>query len=179
MEGTFKNHTNNDMETNLRACVYMTKKPRMSLLVLGILFIVLGVTMILLDVFLSEEKDYFVGILILVLAVLVLVLYFLYPLILKITYKRMAQGKETAIDFTFNDEGYSLEQTGAVASTSAGGWDTFTLCKEYSDMWLLYINKASVFIILKDGMTEGSWEELGRLFQEKLGANYKVCYKKR
>ncbi|MDE7158858.1 MAG: hypothetical protein K2N74_04705 [Clostridiales bacterium] len=44
-------------------------------------------------------------------------------------------------------------------------------------MWLLYLNKATVFGVSKFGMTEGTAEELSEFFVRNVGDRYKVCYK--
>lgn len=176
------NQSRNDLKTNARASAHMSKPMRIVLIVCGAIITAIMVAVLITDIVLQpDDADYVFDAVIAVLGVLFLFMGLFYNKILKFTAKKLMQGKESTVTFTFTDEGYHAETllNDGTSGTTQGSYESFTKCREYADMWLLYLNRASVFIIEKDGMKEGTVEELTSLFQQKFGTTYKRCYRKK
>lgn len=174
------NQSRNDSETNARASVHMTKTLRIDLIVCGAILATVFSTILLVEILLRPEYvNYFYYVLFLVLGVVLLFLGIFFNKFLKATSKRMMRDKESTVTFTFSYEGYRAETlfNDGTTETLQGNYESFTKCREYADMWLLYLNRANVFILEKDGMKEGTAEDLSSLFREKCGLNYKLCYR--
>ena len=178
----FVNETKADLEFSLKVSDNMAGKK--NLVLLGIASLITAIagagTLVLELCFPSEEgSDLFFPILCLVLALFCASLAVFYKPIMKLVLKKLSQGKETTNRFTFNEDGYFVEtvMTDGTTSTAQGSYETFTAAKEYKDMWLLYINKATVFSVAKDSMIEGTAEDLTAFFARTFGSRYKVCYK--
>lgn len=177
------NETKNDLQNNLEATENLAgKQARLLMFVCAAAILCCGVLVLLLDLFLSEEEpDYVFPIVTFVLAALCFVFAIAYRAILRSILKRSMQGKEGVNTYTFTEDGYevsTLLNDGTTGKTQ-GGYGAFTAVKEYRDMWLLSLNKATVFIVAKDGMREGTSEELTALLVNQCQSRYKVCYKNR
>lgn len=177
----FVNQTMNDVETNALAGKHINRRYKIIFgAVISPVFIILGVALLVLDIYLSDEPDYFFPVLLMVMGVLLLVYALCFDIIVLKIGKKLADGKEADVTFTFNDDGYEFVATSDGANSSlTGEYSAFTKCDEYSDMWLLYYNKINMYIMKKDGMREGTAEEFSAFLQEKLGQKYKVKYKNR
>lgn len=178
----FINETKNDLEFSLKVSENMAGKKNVVLL--GIAALVAAIagagTLVLELCFPTEEgADLFFPVLCLVLAALCASFSVFYKTIMKFTLKKLTQGKESTDKYTFNEDGYVVEtvMTDGTTSTAQGSYGSFTQAKEYKDMWLLYINKATVFSVAKEGMVEGTAENLTAFFARTFGNRYKVCYK--
>lgn len=175
----FVNQTRNDLETNALAGKHINRRYKIIFgAVVSPIFIILGVALLVLEIYLSEEPDYFFPVLLMVMGVLLIVYALCFDIIVLKIGKKLADGKEADVTFTFNDEGYEfVAVSDGVNSSLTGEYSAFTKCDEYSDMWLLYYNKINMYIMKKDGMQEGTAEELSAFLQGKLGQKYKVKYK--
>lgn len=177
------NETKNDIQTNLRASEHMAgKKSRILLFVAAAFFLVIGGISLALDLVFPDEEgaDYFYPILCFVLAIFLGAFALSFGAVIKKVVKKTMQGKEALNRYTFTDVGYEIQTTmnDGTTGTTQGGYGGFTAAKEYDDMWLLYVNKATVFSVVKSGVVEGTAEELSELLKQNLGDRYKVCYKK-
>ena len=176
------NETVNDLELNLKVSGHLSKKSRIAIFAAAGIIFVCGIVVLLIEIFLpgSEDPDYFDSVLILVLAAAFFAIGCLMKLIMKLTLKRTMQGKISTNRFTFSDDGYEISTTvnDGTASTANGVYTGFTECREYLDLWILYINRATMFVCLKSGMKEGTAAELTTLLKSKLGSKYKILYKK-
>lgn len=176
-----KNVTKMDLEFNLRVTENMAgKKCRIILLVVAIALMAVGAVLLSLElVFPSEEPDFFFVTLLFLLGIFFLVFALVFkPFMRKILRKNM-QGKESTNEFVFTEGGYEVTTllNDGTRSTASGGYNGFTEAKEYKDMWVLYINKATAFSLGKECMTAGTAEELSALLSRMTGARYKKCYK--
>lgn len=179
------NETKNDVDMNLRAAMHMGGKLRPIFLIVGIFILLCGAVVLTLELLPSEsgeEPDLFNGILCLVLGAVFCFLFFFHKLLIRKILKKNLQGKEWLMRYTFTEEGYSQEallNDGSTNSTTTGSYGALTECKEYVDMWLLYLNKSTVYGVDKSGMKEGTAEELTALLMRQLGVRYKTCYKRK
>ncbi len=178
----FVNETKADLEFSLKVSENMAGKKTRILLGIAVLITALaGVGTLLLEIFFpgDEGADLFFPILCLVLSVFCAATMVFSKGLMNFTLKKMTQGKFATNKFTFNEEGYEVETVMSDGTTSSaqGVYDSFTQAKEYKDMWLLYINKATVFSLSKEGMVEGTAEDLTAFFARTFGSRYKVCYK--
>ena len=176
------NQTKNDLELNALAAKRLSKKARILFSVAALMFLVLGIAVLCVEIFIpAEEPDYFDGIFFTVFGAIFLVFaVFLYPFVLKWACKRAMQGKYSDNRYTFTEEGYEIESKiteGEAASKTAGSYSSLTQVPEYCDLWLIYLNKATMFALRKDGMVEGTAEELTALLRSAVGARYKICFK--
>ena len=177
----FENETKIDLETNMRVSRNVSHKMRITSCILNVCLIILGIVLLLLELYVFKEGDYFLSIFLIAMgAVLLLFMLLLYPFVQKIT-GRALQGKESIMHYVFNEDGYEVvtNMNDGTSSTTSGNYSAFTKCNEYVDMWMMYLNQATVFIVRKDGMKSRTAEELSQFLLSKFGAKYKVCYKKR
>lgn len=180
---TFKNETKIDVEFSLRASGNVLGKRLKALMLIGAVFlIIVGAVWLTLELVLPSqwEPELFPPILFFALGLFVGIFALcLKPLVRYFTLKNLL-GKESINTYTFTEEGYEVltKMSDGTESKATGNYGGFVEIKEYSDMWLLYINKATVFSVAKDGMKEGTAEELTALFARVMGVRYRVCYKK-
>ena len=178
-----KNETKVDVEYNSRVTENMSgKKSKRIIIAASVVLLVCGVIMLLLEYAVpSDEKaDPFYGILFLVLGTIFLVFVLAYRPFMKMILKKTMQGKESTIIYTFAEDGYEVITylNDGTTSTATGSYSGFIEAKEFKDMWLLYINKATIFSVSKSGMTEGTADELSAFLSRVMGARYKMCYKR-
>lgn len=176
------NETKNDVALNVKVAKRMTGKTRYILICGGIFILACGILTLMLDLFAGDGKpDYFLDVAILLLGVFLIGFGCCFGLILKRASVKTMQGKEADLKYVFSEDGYEMTSTlnDGTVSTTQGSYGAFTEGKEYRDVWLLYINKATVFAIDKAGMKEGTVEELSNLLRQKLGDKYKYCYKRK
>jgi len=172
------NQTKMDLETNLKASMQMTKQLKLIVLccfcpacvVLGVLFLVL------------DPSDLLAPIFMFVIAALFVIFYlcFFKPIV-KRTIKKTLEGKEGYNTFIFEDDGFTIQThtNAGMDGTSTGVYSSLSKAEEYGDMWLLYYNRATVFIVMKSGMVQGTAEELAVFLGVKLGERYQNKMKKR
>lgn len=179
------NQTKNDLELNTLASKYISRKARLFVFVISLVFMALGVLSFCLEYFLpsEEEPDYFFGIFLMALGVVFFVYdVFFAPTALKRLNKKYMQGKYSDCRYTFTDEGYTWESIitdGEATSKTQGSYASITQASEYDDLWLIYLNKSTVFALRKSGMIEGTAEELSALLRSRLGSRYKTFCKKK
>lgn len=178
----FINETKIDLEFNAKASKNIAGKGTFILLIVAAVFTaIIGIVNLVTELRSPSEEgtDLYFSIFILVLSFICASFVVFYKPIMKLVLKKMTHGKETTNKYTFNEDGYVVEtvMTDGTTSTAQGGYDGFTQAKEYKDMWLLYINKATVFALSKDGMVEGDAVDLTIFLAKTLGSRYKVCYK--
>lgn len=177
----FVNETKNNVENNVKAGVAMTRKVRILLLVMGLVVTLLGIIMEILYYTVLRGEDDFFGILLIVLGAALLVFYAVFPAVFRKTLVKNMQGKESVVRYTFTDEGYEIfaEDTSASSSVTKGNYSAFTECREEKEFWLLYYNKAAMYILSKYGMKEGTEQEFTEFLKQKLGSRYKTTHKKK
>jgi len=177
----FINETKVDLNFNLKMNRYLSgKKVRMMLAILGALLMCCAIATLTLELMsMDEEADFFMPVFSFVMAIFMFSFACFYNSVLKMTLKKMMQGKESLDRYVFTEEGYEKisKINDGTSSTASGDYNAFTEAKEYKDMLLLFINKATIFPIERAGMIEGSWEELTSLVNRKLGDKYKVFCK--
>lgn len=178
----FINETKVDLEFNAKVSINVAGRGTFILLIVASLFTaIIGVVNLVSDLRFPNEdsSDWYFSIPILVLSFICASLAVFYKPIIKFVLKKMTHGKETTNKFTFNEDGYVVEtvMSDGTTSTAQGNYNSFTAAKEYKDMWLLYITKATVFAISKEGMVEGDAIDLTIFLAKNLGSRYKVCYK--
>lgn len=176
------NQTKNDLQLNALVSKRISQKTRIVFFIAALLFLALGAALLCVEIFLpSEEPDYFFPISLLVIGVLFCAFdIFFYPLLLKGLCKRFMQGKISDCRYTFTQDGYTVESgltDGGATSKMQGDYSSLTEVREYRDLWLLYLNKATVFALRKEGMVEGTADELTSLLRSAVGARYKTQYK--
>ena len=180
---TFKNETRIDVDFSIRASENVLGKKLKVLMLIGALALILiGAVWLTLELVLPSqwEPELFPPILFFALGLFVGIFALcLKPLVRYFTLKNLL-GKESVNTYTFTEEGYEIftKMSDGTESKATGNYGGFVEAKEYADMWLLYINKATVFSVDKNGMTEGTAEELSAWLVSKMGERYKVCYKK-
>ena len=177
----FVNETKVDLLFNTSVGMRIARRTRVILAVAAAVVFACGGLILGLTIADPEESDYFLGILFLALGVFFGVLAIGYKPFMRRLIKRSMQGKESVQRYTFTEEGY--EQVAILndgtESRTQGNYAAFTECREYSDMWLLYLNKSTIFGVSKDGMKEGTAEELTALFMRVFGSRYKTCFKRK
>lgn len=174
------NQTKNDLQLNALVSKRISQKSRIVFFVIALLFLALGAAVLCVELF-SDEPDYFLAIYLLVFGALFLVFdIFFYPLLLKGLCKKFMQGKVSDCRYTFTQDGYTVESgltDGGATSKMQGDYSSLTEVREYQDLWLLYLNKATIFALRKEGMVEGTTDELTSLLRSTVGARYKTQYK--
>ncbi|MDE5896517.1 MAG: hypothetical protein K2H43_01740 [Clostridia bacterium] len=180
----FVNETKNDLDFNLKVAMRIGKKARITIGIAALVILLCGGIVLALELALlaeGESPDLFFAIVCLVLGVLFLAFFFAYKPFMRMLLKKNMRGKEGVVRNAFSEDGY--EQTATLndgtASTTRGDYQSFIECREYSDLWLLYLNKATVFGVSKSGMIEGTAEELTAFFIGKFGPRYKTCFKRK
>lgn len=174
----FINQTPNNLENNLAANLHVGRKVKIiTLCVFCPLFILLGAAFLWID-----PNDLIGPIFLFSLAVLFAAFYlFLFKPILKRTIKKMMEGKEGVNTYCFDEDSFTIqtETNAGLSSSAAGVYSALTKVEEYDDMWLLYYNKANMFIVMKDCMTQGSAEDFSVFLNVKLAERMKVKTKKK
>ena len=179
----FKNETRIDVAYSVKISEnILGKKLKVLMLIGGIFLILVGAVWLTLELVLPGpwEPELVPPIVCLALGLFVGIFALAFkPIIRYLTLKNMV-GKESTNFYTFTEEGYEVvtKMSDGTESKATGNYNSFIEAKEYADMWLLYINKATVFSVAKGGMTEGTAEELSALLTCTTGTRYKVCYKK-
>lgn len=178
-----RNVTKFDMDFNLRAVENMSgKKCRLMLFIAAAALGLLGGVFLALELLLwtKTDPDLEFPIICLVFAFVLVLFALLLKPFFKLCLKKSTQGKQSTQIFAFTQEGYENETrlSDGTQSKATGSYEGFIEAKEYRDMWLLYISKATVFAVSKDGMTQGTAEELSEMLARNMGTRYKVCYKK-
>lgn len=159
----------------------MSSKPRFILnVVVSPIFVVFGIIFLILECTVFQKGAFFAPALALVFGVLLFVFgFFFYGWFLRLLTKWTMKGKETdSIDtYTFHDKGFEMTATSKDGGTASTRVDYRSLNKvcEYPEMWLLHLNRATVMFVRKDGMKEGTAEEVTELLKSKLGEKYFVC----
>ena len=182
-KSSIRNETRIDVSYSVRMSENMVGKKLKVLMLIGAVFlIIVGAVWLTLELVLPGEwePELVPPIIFLALGLFVGVFALAFkPIIRYLTLKNMV-GKESTNFYTFTEEGYEVvtKMSDGTESKATGNYGSFIEAKEYADMWLLYINKATVFSVSKDGMREGTAEELTALFMRNMGTKYKVCYKK-
>lgn len=174
----FINQTPNNLETNLAANLHLGKKIKIfTLCGFCPLFIILGIAVLILD-----PAEPITPIFFFILAALFAVFYlFLFKPILKRTIKKQLNGMESENTFCFEDDHFTIQTTSknGLNSSATGVYGCLTKVEEYDDMWLFFYNKINLFILLKDGMTEGTVEDFSVFLHVKLSDRLIVKTKKR
>ena len=179
---SFTNETRMDVSYSVRMSENMVgKKLKVLMLVGAVCLIIIGAVWLTLELVLPSqwEPELIPPVVFLALGLFVGVFALAFkPIIRYLTLKNMV-GKESTNFYTFKEDGYEVvtKMSDGTESKATGNYGSFIEAKEYADMWLLYINKATVFSVSKDGMREGTAEELTALFMRNMGARYKVSYK--
>lgn len=180
---SFKNETKKDLELKIRMHDNIGGRTAGKMTLVGaIVMLVSGVSLLVLELLFPSEEDsvLYPAIVICVLGVLFVCFALAFKPIRKAILKGNMQGKESTNAYTFTEEGCEVvtRMNDGTEITASGNYDGFTEVKEYKDMWLLYIDRETMFPIAKDGMKEGSAEELSALLSRTMGKRYKVCYKR-
>lgn len=178
-----KNETKRDLDFSARMNYYMVgKRSRIMLFISSLVLILLGGGIVCAVEILtssSGEYDFSVGGFLILLGILFFIFALMHKSTMRKAIQKNMQGKEATNLYTFTEEGYDVAtkiSDGTMGKTW-GNYGSFTEVKEFTDMWLLYVNGMTVFPVSKAGMTKGTAEELSELFKRTTGVRYKVCYK--
>ena len=176
------NVTNNNLELNAKMSEHIaSKKFRLLMLTVAVIILICGLIVLSLDIFSPDEDgiDLFMPIMCFIGVAVFGFIGAAFPKLIRYGLKKTMQGKESVNAYTFTDTGYSVksELNDGTTSEARGLYTGLTQVREYNDMWLLYINKATVFIVYKFGMGDGSVEELSQLLKLNLNERYKIYYK--
>lgn len=106
----FVNETKNDLDTGMRAMRGTIKKMKYGIGAgLGGLFMALGLALLLLEIFVSEEKDYFLSVFFLVFgAVFFFFMMFFFEKLVRSNAKKLMQGKEGTVVSRFRQDGFEI-----------------------------------------------------------------------
>lgn len=177
----FENETKVDLETNMRASKRLLRNIRIGFALLGVLMLGIGIALLLAEILVWKKEDYTFDFFFILFGAFMLLLAIFFKPFIRRTTKKTMQGKEGVNLFRFSEEGYEVATTlnDGTTGTTQGNYNAFTQCKEFPEFWLLYLNKATYFIVEKSGMKTGTAEELAGFLIGKLGGKYKVCCKKK
>lgn len=179
----FENETKNDIETGMKASQKLIRRMKYGLGAGGGgLLIALGLMLLLLEIFETDEKDYFFPVFLLVFGVVFLIFcFFFFDKLVRKNADKMLQGKTSTVLYRFRQDTLEI-----VSHTSDGATDTmrcgygvFPSCLEYDDMWVLSYNKIAVYALNKNGMRKGSAEELSEFLRAKIAERYQDKRKKK
>ncbi|MDE6676969.1 MAG: hypothetical protein K2K12_04600 [Clostridia bacterium] len=186
----FENETKLNSETNIKLVKHTSRKIRVVGCISCLCLMILAGALLPVELLVWKDGDELILIVLIALGAVGTALSFVfYPLIEHI-FKKTMQGKESTVKYIFREEGYEVfspMDDGSLSSTY-GNYPALTKCREYADMWLFYIRHVGYkgfpyssmkYMVLKDGMTKGTAEELSQFLLGKFGTKYKVCYKKR
>lgn len=166
----FVNETKNDVETNLSATLH-TGGPVMAGVCGGMsaLFLVLGAVLLAL-----KADVFFYAFCFAAAALLLIFLFFCYKPVLRAVLKKSLAGKEAVHRFVFREDGFELKSERGEQITAKGTVAYADIMKvvEYSDMWILYLDRSTVLAVARGGMTQGKAEDLSVLFGVKLGERF-------
>lgn len=178
----FVNETKNDLDTGIQAMRGMMRKMKYGVGAgLGGFLMALGLALLLLEIYVSEEKDYFFSVFLLVFgAVFFLFMMFFFDKLVRSNAKKLMQGKEGTVVSRFRQDGFEIvsRTNDGLTGTTQGEYNAFTQCVEYDDLWTLYYNKATTFVLKKDGMRQGSAQEFSDFLRTKI-VQYKDQRKKK
>lgn len=180
----FVNETRNDVENNVKASATMTRQLRLIMLILSLLFIVSGGVWLGFGLYnaTTEEVDITAQLIVIICGIVLFVFLLCFNKIQRKALESSMQGKEASVRFEFRDDGYevvSVFLNESLTGTVKGNYYAVTECREDKELWLLYFNKANVYLMLKSGMQEGTAEDFTAFLKERLGNRYKVVYKKK
>ena len=169
------NETKNDVESQFRTAKHFLKKAK---LLLGLLFpvilIALGVV-----VFFLDREDLFFPVFLMVFGVAFAAFIWLgLDALVKRNLKKQLAGKEMSVRYTFEPTEVRIEIThdaGLLGENAHIAYTAFTGVKEFSDLWILQYNQTVSYSLRKDGMIEGTAEELSAFLKERFGEKYIVC----
>lgn len=178
-----KNHTVLDTETSMNATRGMMKKTKVFLNVFVVLIFVIFSLSALFEALESGElADWLFFSMWYVLIVIFLII------INCGIFTKLVRKQAKKIDSRITDTEYVFEEEYFEETAVVRGEDvrTYIHCAyaslssvvEYPDMWSLYFNQGAIYPVRKDGMTEGTAEELSALLKNRLGAKYTVRNKK-
>lgn len=177
-----ENESKNDLENNLKVTMKNTHTSRIVIGIAGFVVLVCGAIVLALELLYPDnEPDYVSASVILVLGIFFVLFFVFYKPFLRKTLQKTMQGKEGVNTYRFTEEGYAISTVlnDGTTGTTQGNYFAVTLCKEFPEFWLIYLNKATYFIVEKSGMKTGTAEELTQFFMNKFNGKYKVCYKKK
>lgn len=167
----FVNETKNDVDTNLAATLH-TGGPVMAAVCGGMsaLFLVLGAVLLAL-----KADVFFYAFCFAAAALLLIFLFFCYKPVLKAVLKKSLAGKEAVHRFVFREDGFELKTERGEQITSRGtvAYSDLYWVVEFSDLWIVYLDRSTVFAVARSGMTEGRAEDLSVFFGVKLGDRFK------
>ncbi len=174
-----KNHSALDMDTNMKATRGAIGKVKLFLNVFVVLLFAVFSLSALFDALDSgEASDWgFFGMWYVLMAVFLII-------INCGIFTKLVRKQTQKIDSRVTETDYIFEEDYFEATATVRGEDvrTHTHCAytalssvvEYPDLWSMYYNQGAVYPVRKDGMTEGSAEELSALLKNRLGAKYTV-----
>lgn len=169
------NETKNDVEFQFRTAKHLLRKSKLLLgLVLPLILIVCGVVVLLLD-----REDLFFPVFTIVFGVALSAFTWLWlDALVKRNLKKQLAGKEVSVRYTFEPTQVRIEAmhaAGLVGEDSYINYLAFTGVKEFPDLWILQYNQTVSYSLRKDGMIEGTAEELSAFLKERFGEKYIVC----
>lgn len=175
------NRTVNDINLNANTTCNIGRKSRILVFVASLIIIIAGAATLTVELLIPSDEgaDFFFPAFCFVMGVLLFAFSLGFNAFMKLILKKTMQGKESVNTFTFTEDGYEISSVmnDGTTSQAQGTYAGFTSCREYRGMWLLYINRATVFAVSKSGMTEGTEEELTALLKRSLGERYKGYFK--
>ena len=77
--------------------------------------------------------------------------------------------------FVFREDGFELKTERGEQITSRGtvAYSDLYRVVEFSDLWIVYLDRSTVFAVARSGMMEGRAEDLSVFFGVKLGDRFK------
>jgi uncharacterized membrane protein len=177
----FENETKMNAETNMKVMKRILQKSRILVGVMGALLLAMGIALLMTEIFVWKEGDYLFNIFMIVFGTILIVFCFALSPILSRASKKTMRDQETVLRYTFHENEYQLVTALSDGTTSQtqGNYLSFTKVCEFKDMWILYLNKSSVFAVSKEGMITGTEEEFTQFLRQKFGAKYKVCFNRK
>lgn len=180
----FVNETKPDVETYLKVSMTLTKKQRIEFLLGGIALILIGFAYVFAFTYYWEKDPGFFPWIFFLLGMLILIRPLIYKPLTKKRVKEKLDGRIHVVRYAFYDDyfefvGITDETALSNTSTVKGDYMRLVECKEYKDFILLYYDKTSYDFVMKSGMVQGDANDLTAFLLAKLGARYKVCYKRK
>lgn len=173
------NRTLSDGELALRASRGIQKKAKIALA--AFVVVLFGVFMLIavFDALKSNDlSDWIiVGVWGVFLVALLLFIAFGFDKLVKKNAAKMSGDRRVDAQYRFGDERIEIHAVTLgqdLVTDTRVGYSAIVSVTEFPDMWAMYVDKVNSYVIRKDGMTEGTAEELSAFLREKTGLRYKL-----
>lgn len=159
MEVIAKTKINHEaVEAMVYASIFKKKNPK----VFGVIFVVAAVIFFMATIamaIIDPESDYYS--ILKTVAIILMTWAFIYFRLPKISYKQMGKVAESENYYVFSDVGISVTNEGDCShGESEYTYEAIERVIETKKYFFIFINKAQAYIVAKDGITNGSAEDL-------------------